>query len=68
MLKILDLIDNYGPVTGLFHEFELKIAKLINKHMPNVDMLRLLGSGTEAVMAAIRIARLATGKKKIIKN
>lgn len=35
--------------------------------MPSVEMFRMLGSGTESVMAAIRIARLATGKKNIIK-
>lgn len=65
--KVIELIKECGPVTGLFNEYELKIAKLINKHMPSVEMFRMLGSGTEGVMAAIRIARLATGKKKIIK-
>jgi glutamate-1-semialdehyde 2,1-aminomutase len=45
----------------------LKIAELIKKHYPSVELFRMLGSGTEAVMAAIRVARLATGKKKIIK-
>ncbi len=65
--KVIKLMEECGPVTGLFHEYELSIAKLINKHMPSVEMFRMLGSGTEAVMAAIRIARLATGKKKVIK-
>ena len=35
--------------------------------MPNVEMFRMLGSGTESVMAALRIARIATGHKRIIK-
>lgn len=65
--KVIELINSCGPVTGLFHEYELKIAKLINKHMPSIEMFRMLGSGTEAVMAAIRVSRLATGKKKVIK-
>lgn len=65
--KVLEIINTCGPSTGLFHEYELKIAKLINKHMPLVEMIRLLGSGTEADMAAIRIARVSTKKKKIIK-
>ncbi|MFW9789452.1 MAG: aspartate aminotransferase family protein [Candidatus Thorarchaeota archaeon] len=65
--KILELIKECGPVTGLFSEFELKLAKEINKHIPSVEMFRMLGSGTESAMAAIRVARLATGKKKIIK-
>ncbi|MBR4020228.1 MAG: aminotransferase class III-fold pyridoxal phosphate-dependent enzyme [Firmicutes bacterium] len=63
----IELINTCGPVTGLLHEAELLIAKEINKHMPNVEMFRMLGSGTESVMAAIRIARIATKNKHIIK-
>lgn len=65
--EAIKLIKECGPVTGLFHEAELLIAKEINKHMPNVEKFRMLGSGTESVMAAIRIARCATKKKRIIK-
>jgi len=65
--KVIELIKETGPVTGLFHEYEYKLAAEINKHLPSVEQFRMLGSGTEAVMAAVRIARLATGKKKIIK-
>jgi glutamate-1-semialdehyde 2,1-aminomutase len=65
--KVIDLITNCGPVTGLFHEYELKLAELINRHMPAVEMFRMLGSGTEGVMAALRAARNFTGKKKVIK-
>ncbi len=63
----IGLINQCGPVTGLFHEAELLLAKEINKHMPNVEMFRMLGSGTESVMAAIRVARNATKKKRVIK-
>jgi glutamate-1-semialdehyde 2,1-aminomutase len=65
--KVLELLEHCGPVTGLFHEYELALAKLIHKHMPAVEMFRMLGSGTESVMAAIRAARAFTGKKKVIK-
>lgn len=65
--KVQALIAECGPSTGLFHEYELKIARKICELYPSVDLFRMLGSGTEAVMAAIRVARLATGKKKIIK-
>ncbi|MDR3185849.1 MAG: aminotransferase class III-fold pyridoxal phosphate-dependent enzyme [Christensenellaceae bacterium] len=65
--EIKKLLDNCGPVTGLLHESELLLAKEINKHMPAVEMFRMLGSGTEAVMAALRIARIETKKKRIIK-
>ncbi|MBN1231322.1 MAG: aminotransferase class III-fold pyridoxal phosphate-dependent enzyme [Anaerolineales bacterium] len=65
--KVMEVINTCGPVTGLFHEYELKLAKLVNQYMPAVEMFRMLGSGTESVMAAIRAARTFTKKKKIIK-
>ena len=65
--EAIKLIKECGPVTGLFHEAELLIANEINKHMPYVEKFRMLGSGTESVMAAIRIARCATKKKRVIK-
>jgi len=65
--EVIKLLNECGPVTGLLHESEMLIAREINKHMPNVEMFRMLGSGTEAVMASLRIARIATGKKRIIK-
>ncbi len=65
--RVIDLIRECGPVTGLFHEYEMKLARLINRHMPSVELFRMLGSGTEGVMAAIRAARCFTGREKIIK-
>jgi glutamate-1-semialdehyde aminotransferase len=65
--KVVEMLQSCGPVTGLFHEYELKLAELINRFMPNVEMFRMLGSGTESVMAAIRAARAFTKKKKVIK-
>jgi len=65
--QVMDVLKHVGPSTGLFHEFELKLAQEINRHVPSVEMFRMLGSGTEAVMAAIRVARLATRKKKVVK-
>jgi len=59
--RVFDLLTNCGPVTGLFHEYELKLAELINRHMPAVEMFRMLGSGTEGVMVAIRAAMYFTG-------
>ncbi|WP_419736123.1 aspartate aminotransferase family protein [Pseudomonas sp. COR18] len=61
------ILDECGPVTGLLHEYEVKLAQLVCEVMPGVDMVRLLGSGTEAVMAAVRLARAYTGKKWVIK-
>ena len=65
--KVMDVLHSCGPVTGLFHEYELKLAKLINGYMPSIEMFRMLGSGTESVMAAIRAARTYTKKKRVIK-
>jgi glutamate-1-semialdehyde aminotransferase len=65
--KVFELLRACGPVTGLFHEYELKLAQLIQRFMPSIEMFRMLGSGTEAVMAAIRAARTYTKKKYVIK-
>ena len=46
---------------------EVEIAELICAMVPNVEMVRMVNSGTEAVMSAIRLARGATGRDKIIK-
>lgn len=58
--KVFELLRSCGPVTGLFHEYELKLAQLISHYMPSIEMFRMLGSGTEGVMAAIRAARAFT--------
>ncbi|MCK9218194.1 MAG: aminotransferase class III-fold pyridoxal phosphate-dependent enzyme, partial [Firmicutes bacterium] len=65
--KVIEVLHKHGPVTGLFHEYELKLAKLIREHMPWVEQYRCFASGTEADMAVIRVARVFTGKKKIVK-
>ncbi len=65
--KVFELLNECGPSTGLFHEYEYKLAKKIQDNIKTVEMFRMLGSGTEACMASIRIARLATKKKNIIK-
>ncbi len=65
--KVFEMLNSCGPVTGLFHEYELKLAQLIQRFMPSVEMFRMLGSGTESVMAAIRAARTFTKKKYVIK-
>ncbi|REE89002.1 glutamate-1-semialdehyde 2,1-aminomutase [Paenibacillus taihuensis] len=65
--KVIDLLNDCGPSTGLFHEYEYKLAKKIADHVETVEMFRMLGSGTEACMAAIRVARLATKKKYVLK-
>ncbi len=65
--QVIEVLRETGPSTGLFHAYELKLARFIAEHMPAVEMFRMLGSGTEGCMAAIRVARLATGKKNVVK-
>ena len=54
---------SYGAPT----ELEIQMAELIKTMVPNVDLIRMVNSGTEACMSAIRLARGYTGKNKIIK-
>jgi glutamate-1-semialdehyde 2,1-aminomutase len=48
-------------------ELEIEMAELVKSMVPNVDMIRMVSSGTEACMSAIRLARGYTGRNKIIK-
>lgn len=65
--KVIELLNDCGPSTGLFHEYEYKLANKIAECVPSVEMFRMLGSGTEACMCAVRVARLATNHKNILK-
>src|SRR3954449_8015413 len=65
--QVAEVVRRSGPVTGLFHEYELKLAEAINRYMAHIEMYRSLASGTEGVMAAVRAARAYTGKKMVIK-
>lgn len=56
-----------GLTFGACHEGEIKLAELINRCIPSMEELRLVNSGTEAVMSAVRAARGFTGKDYIIK-
>ena len=48
-------------------ELEIEMAELIISMVPNVDLVRMVSSGTEACMSAVRLARGYTGRNKIIK-
>ena len=56
-----------GLSFGAPTERESELAEEIVRHLPSIEMLRLVSSGTEAGMSAIRLARGATGRAKIIK-
>lgn len=56
-----------GTSFGAPTELEVKMAELICDLVPSVEMVRMVNSGTEATMSAIRLARAFTGREKIIK-
>ncbi len=63
---LLDQVER-GVSFGTPSENEVKIAELINELIPSVEMVRMVNSGTEATMSAVRAARGYTGREKIIK-
>lgn len=68
--RVIDAVKeacNNGLTFGAPTEKEYILASLIQEFMPSMEMLRLVNSGTEAVMSAIRAARGYTGRDKIIK-
>jgi glutamate-1-semialdehyde 2,1-aminomutase len=56
-----------GTLYGTPTEQEVELAELICNSVPCAEMVRLVSTGTEATMSAIRVARGYTGKKKIVK-
>jgi glutamate-1-semialdehyde 2,1-aminomutase len=56
-----------GTSFGASNEREIDLAKLIKKFVPSVEIVRMVNSGTEATMSAMRLARGFTGRDKIIK-
>ncbi|KGM94703.1 glutamate-1-semialdehyde 2,1-aminomutase [Clostridium novyi A str. 4552] len=56
-----------GTSYGVPTEIEVKMAKLITEAYPSVDMVRMVNSGTEATMSALRVARGYTRRNKILK-
>jgi glutamate-1-semialdehyde 2,1-aminomutase len=56
-----------GTAYGFATEGEVRIAELISKMVPSVEKVRLVNSGTEATMSAVRLARGFTGRDRIVK-
>jgi glutamate-1-semialdehyde 2,1-aminomutase len=56
-----------GLTFGAPTEGEVRLASLVSRRMPAVEMLRLVNSGTEAAMSAVRLARAVTGRPKLVK-
>ena len=67
VVDVLKKTAEGGTSFGAPVEQEVELAKLICNSLPSVDSVRLVSSGTEACMSAIRLARAYTGRDKIIK-
>jgi glutamate-1-semialdehyde 2,1-aminomutase len=67
VVKAIQEYAVYSTSYGAPTELEIEMAELIRSMVPNVDMIRMVSSGTEACMSAVRLARGYTGKNKIIK-
>ena len=63
---LLNALEN-GTSFGTPTELEIEVAKLITDLVPSVEMVRMVNSGTEATMSAIRASRGYTGREKFIK-
>ena len=67
LIQTLQSEVRLGTSFGAPTQKETEVAKLIKKAFPSIEKVRLVSSGTEAVMSAIRLARGVTGRKKILK-
>lgn len=67
VVKAIQEYAQYSTSFGAPTELEIEMAELIISMAPNVDLIRMVSSGTEACMSAIRLARGFTGRNKIIK-
>ncbi|MBU2513525.1 aminotransferase class III-fold pyridoxal phosphate-dependent enzyme [bacterium] len=65
--EVIKVIEEEGIGSGWSSEWETKGAEIIIKHIKSVEQVRYFQSGTEADMAAVRLARVFTGKRKIIR-
>lgn len=61
--KVAEKGTSFGAPTAL----ENKLAKLVIERVPSIEMIRMVNSGTEATMSALRLARGYTGRNKILK-
>ncbi len=67
LVKSIQTAARFGTSFGASTEREIEVARKIKKAFPSIEKVRLVSSGTEAVMSAIRLARGVTGREKILK-
>ncbi|WP_391202244.1 glutamate-1-semialdehyde 2,1-aminomutase [Psychrobacillus sp. L4] len=67
VVKAIQQVAETGTSFGASTLIETKLAKLVMERVPSIEMVRMVSSGTEATMSALRLARGYTGKNKILK-
>ena len=65
--EIIKVFQDLDPNIYYNNEWEIKSVEIIKKYVPSIELMQYFQSGTEADMAALRIARAFSGKEKIIK-
>ncbi len=67
VIRTLRRVAKSGTSFGAPTDLEVRLAERVKKMVPSVDLIRMVNSGTEAAMGAIRLARGYTGRDKVIK-
>ncbi|KYD10862.1 glutamate-1-semialdehyde 2,1-aminomutase [Heyndrickxia sporothermodurans] len=67
VVNALKKVAEYGTSFGAPTLAENKLAKLVQERVPSIEIIRMVSSGTEATMSALRLARGYTGRSKILK-
>src|SRR5678815_5483083 len=67
IMSALREVVGYGTSFGAPNELEVQLAEEVIDAVPSIEMVRMVNSGTEATMSAIRLARGVTGRTKLIK-
>ncbi|MCE5336445.1 MAG: glutamate-1-semialdehyde 2,1-aminomutase [Desulfobacteraceae bacterium] len=67
VLRAIEGVLHRGTSYGIPTRLEIEMARKVVEMVPSIEMVRMVNSGTEAAMSAIRLARGYTGRKKIIK-
>ncbi|MBD3860410.1 glutamate-1-semialdehyde 2,1-aminomutase [Bacillus sp. 28A-2] len=67
VVESIQRVAEYGTSFGASTLVENELAKLVTERVPSIEVIRMVSSGTEATMSALRLARGFTGRNKIVK-
>src|ERR1043166_3876484 len=67
LVKALNAVARLGPSFGAPSPLEVELGERVKALMPSLERVRFVSSGTEATMSAVRVARAATGRERLIK-